>query len=441
MKAGVAVRDITPPVGSRLADHTRYSTGSHDPLFARALVLDDGKTAVAIVCLDLVIADFAFCDRVRERIAKSAGIDLSLINTTHSHSAPFGMGEPYVPFGQMDPPEAQWQTDTQQAIVDAAAEATARLQEVTLHVGRAPAQVGFNRRLFMPEHGCVTMEKNPDGPVVPWVNVLDIRGADGKHLAVLFEHACHPVIVHHTSSLTGTDYCGPAIARVTEGLGDGCTPLFAQGCGSNINGHPLFSGIEKANEAGRKLGDAALEAIAEAKPIQADKLRIASTRTDLPCQDPPTLEGIDRMRAKYDEASAGNTYGGEGYRDANLETFEILKGLSRRNEERSLRFDVNAVMLGDEWCLVAMPHEMFCQYELWVDEAAPFRSTMTFGYTNGCQSYVATDDALALGQQGGYEAGAYPFTWFAAARGYQIRLPLAVGAEKRIKKATASLWQ
>ena len=65
---------------------------------------------------------------------------------------------------------------------------------------------------------------------------------------------------------------------------------------------------------------------------------------------------------------------------------------------------------------------------------------MTFGYTNGCESYVANDEALAMGQQGGYEAGAYPFAWFAAARGYQIRLPLAVGTEKRIQEAFASLW-
>ena len=42
MKAGIALRDITAPIGSRVADHTRRSTGVHDPLYVRAFVLDDG---------------------------------------------------------------------------------------------------------------------------------------------------------------------------------------------------------------------------------------------------------------------------------------------------------------------------------------------------------------------------------------------------------------
>ena len=54
MKVGVSSRDITPPTRTGLADHTRYSTGVNDPLFAKALVLDDGESVVAIVCLDLV---------------------------------------------------------------------------------------------------------------------------------------------------------------------------------------------------------------------------------------------------------------------------------------------------------------------------------------------------------------------------------------------------
>ena len=49
MKAGVSCKNITPPTRTRLADHTRYSTGIHDPLFVKPLVLDDGQTTVAIV--------------------------------------------------------------------------------------------------------------------------------------------------------------------------------------------------------------------------------------------------------------------------------------------------------------------------------------------------------------------------------------------------------
>ena len=60
------------------------------------------------------------------------------------------------------------------------------------------------------------------------------------------------------------------------------------------------------------------------------------------------------------------------------------------------RFDAYAVMLGREWYLVTMPHEMFCQYELWIDKKSPFRHTITFAYKNVYPGYVAVDEAWRL---------------------------------------------
>ena len=100
--------------------------------------------------------------------------------------------------------------------------------------------------------------------------------------------------------------------------------------------------------------------------------------------------------------------------------------------------DVYALILGDEWCLTTMPHEMFCQYELWIDKLAPFKHTMTFGYTNGYEGYVAVDDAWQMGPKGGYEAASLP-NW-----GGQVHTkhlgPPAVGCEKIIKNTITSLW-
>ena len=116
------------------------------------------------------------------------------------------------------------------------------------------------------------------------------------------------------------------------------------------------------------------------------------------------------------------------------------KEISRSGEHRVLRFDADVVILGSDWYLVTMPHKMFCEYELWVEQTAPFQYTMTLGYTNGCESYVADDTNLAMGVHGAYEAGAFP-SLMPAARIYRIRLPLAVGTEKLIKETVEALWQ
>src|SRR5262245_61232345 len=56
LRADVARVDITPPPGVELWGHSNRSgpaTDTLDPLFARVLVLDDGRQMVALITLDL----------------------------------------------------------------------------------------------------------------------------------------------------------------------------------------------------------------------------------------------------------------------------------------------------------------------------------------------------------------------------------------------------
>ena len=116
-----------------------------------------------------------------------------------------------------------------------------------------------------------------------------------------------------------------------------------------------------------------------------------------------------------------------------------VKEMIERGEQSKLPLEINAVMLASEWCLVTLQHEIFCEYELWVDENAPFDHTMVFGYTNGQMAYVGTDRALARGDKGGYEAGSFPSMRFNALR-CGTHAPLAVGIEGMIQEGIASLW-
>jgi hypothetical protein len=417
MKAGFSKKDITPSVGTRLAGHTRYSTGVHDPLFAKALVIDDGENSVAFVYLDLVRADFAFCDWIRTNISNRTGIKNVLVNISHTHSSPPAamreLEEKY------DPIEKKWLEKTKRMILNVVEEAYLELDPVSLHVGRAPVQVGFNRRLA-DANGFVQMKINKDGPVVPWVNVLKVCDEDDYTIVVLFEHACHPVIVHSSSSLTSADFPGFAVKRIEENLKEGAIAIFAQGCGGNINGYPLQGGFCKAEEAGTKLGDAVLKAMHESRKINVDKVNVKSKRIFLPIQEIPSW----------------------WLRKENIENskFQSMIDMINRGKLANLRFEINAVMLGSEWCLVALSHDIICEYELWIDDAAPFHSTMVLGYTNGNESYVATDNELKLGEKGGYEAGSLLAWGVKAKLGGQVHPPLVIGSEGMIKENIKNLW-
>ena len=56
LKAGAAISNITPPLGQNIVGgfSPTPSTHVHDELHARCLVLDDGKTRLALVVLRLV---------------------------------------------------------------------------------------------------------------------------------------------------------------------------------------------------------------------------------------------------------------------------------------------------------------------------------------------------------------------------------------------------
>ena len=436
IKAGAAQQDITPPVGFEIAHYYRVSIGVHDPLFARCLYLEDGTgDSIAMVCTDLITASFDACDMLRERIFKETGIKNSLITCSHSHSsAPLGPLPPsqsdFVGGGSQANAKgiASWNVKTHDAIVAIVKEAKKQSQPVSLRAGRAPAQVGFNRRLVNKETGHVYMGVNRVGPVVPWVNVLVADSKKtGKPIAVLFEHAAHPVIVPDKSKLTSADYPGAAVKRVREELGEDVIALFGQGCGGNINGYPLRSTHENADRQGRKLGDAVLKAMKNSSPIQSQTLSVKSSQSVLPSHPLPSEELWQEMAAENKD-------------DRNrMRQLKKIRGyLDRGAEPPPRNFDASAVMIGSEWCLIAMPHEMFCQYELWVDKNAPFKRNMTFAYTNGYQGYIAVDEALRMGPKGGYEAASLP-NWGGQVWGEHFGPP-AVGTEKIVKGTVASLW-
>ena len=89
--AGAAETVVTPDAeGTLLIGPLKPSTGVHDDLFARALVLSDGTTDAALVTLDYLGFDFAFHDVLAAAVASASGIpaDRTMIACSHTHSAP-----------------------------------------------------------------------------------------------------------------------------------------------------------------------------------------------------------------------------------------------------------------------------------------------------------------------------------------------------------------
>src|SRR5687768_15204714 len=75
-RAGAAGIDVTPvkfPVIVNGMFEERTAEKAHDPLFARALVLDDGSTRIAIVVVDSCMLPRELIDEAKAIAAKGTG--------------------------------------------------------------------------------------------------------------------------------------------------------------------------------------------------------------------------------------------------------------------------------------------------------------------------------------------------------------------------------
>jgi hypothetical protein len=89
--AGGAQVDITPPLGTIVNGEfvAYYAHHIHDPLYAKALVMTDGITSVALVIVDICAMDKDFLLDVKNDIKRDTGIsgENILIASTHTHFA------------------------------------------------------------------------------------------------------------------------------------------------------------------------------------------------------------------------------------------------------------------------------------------------------------------------------------------------------------------
>ena len=352
-------------------------------LYARVLVLADGEKQLAIVTADYGQFTLQYNKVLLDAIQGATGIppERVVINCSHSHNAP-GV-------------DGRWITEESEAwlatcLAELVKDAVDKLEPATLRVGRAPVQVGYNRRI-MNDEGYIVMAPNPEGPVVPWVDVLGAYDANGDIIAVLFSHAAHPVIVHWSSEKIGADFPGYAVEHLRNflALKPESILLFAQGCAADINGYPLRGGFSACDVAGFTLAFATHQALKTAKEIPAAPLKACSELVSLPFRDPPSVTECEQLIEEFPDD----------------ERFVALLEVAKSGEKRTLPFPISAFAVGDALCFLSVSHELFSEYQLFADQTSPFSHTFVFGYTNGSEVYIATRAAYELGLKAGYEAG------------------------------------
>jgi hypothetical protein len=342
LRAGVARREITPKAFLEMAGYASRkcgpANGTHDPLMAKALVLEAGESRMAIVTLDLI---GLISERLPKQVSAKLGIPVVLLASSHTHSGPnFPRG---ISTGGAD--SVAYLEETEQKIFDAIQEAAGALTPARLEVGRGSLQLGYNR-LLKREDGRAralfdNLDRVPYGPVDPEFTLLRVVDEAGAPKALVVHYATHAVVLGPTNCKYSADYPGVLQAKVEAGM-KGVQCMFVQGGAGDIN--PLFQG--RTGEEERDFG-----LVAKLGGLLAD----AVLRTELKPASP--------MRYPIQATS------------------EVLQVADRWEKGKSLEVGITTVLINREIAIAAMPGEPMHKLQTSWKQNANVPYPLFYGYT------------------------------------------------------------
>jgi len=423
--AGAAQVEITPPRGTQIAgDVGRWRPAEVviDPLFAKALVLEQDGTRLCIVTLDLLAASAEWCTQIRHELA--ARLDTSpsavMVHCTQSHAAPMigdlvcRPGSPYFP------PDMPWMAggsgdychQVREGVLHAVDLALATLRPAV--VGTASGlegRISYNRRFFMRDGTVRTHPRSGDpeiryaeGPIDPEVGVTCITSCGDEmlaNIAMLLHFTCHPVHGYPQRHISA-GWPGAWSNGVRQSFGADCTPLVLNGCCGNIHhaNHLDPTYDDSFHRMGRLLTEDTDGLLRRLQFMDDTHLGFASEHVSIPLRGipPEALEAARQLRAQYptpkwlDEAARAPDWDWV-YAGSLLDLYDE----SRENPHAD--YEVQLLRVGN-LAIVGFGGEPFVELGLRVKLGSPTWPTYTVHMCNSCAGYVPTAAAL---EHGGYE--------------------------------------
>lgn len=437
LRAGTATIDITPekfPVKVVGGFLEATATSVHDRLYARCLVLDDGKERLAIVVADSCALPRDLLDHVKASVQKSTGIraDRILIAATHTHSGPATIGalgtsvdETYralIPgrlvqaieqaAKSLAPARVGWAvadatgyTNCRQWIhrpdkmdVDPFGERTVR---VMMHPGyQNPAYLG------------------PSGPVDSALSMLAVQSPDGRPIALLANFSMH----YFGAPPISADYFGLFVDKITKLIGASKSDppfvaMMSQGTAGDQHwmdyGKPAKQiSIDAYSDALVKIAHEAYKQITYhdgASIAMAEKRLVLNRRVP------------DEKRLAWAKGILANMKGPTPTNKPEVYAREQVLLAADPTADLKLQ----ALRIG-ELGIVAIPCEVFGITGMKIKAQSPLQPTFNIELANGSEGYIPPPDLHPLG---GYT------TWPARSAGLEVQ------AEPKIVDAVLGLLE
>lgn len=422
-RAGAAAIDITPPkfpvrVNGMFTE--RVANSAADPLYAKAIALDDGTSQLVLCVVDTCMMPRDLIDRAKLIVAKQTGLSSEhmTVSATHTHSAPSAMG---CLGSRMDPDYVAWLPGKLAAAMLAALE---NLQ---------PARIGWasvddwqnthNRRWIQradsvgtDPFGGRTVRANmhpghlshkvigPSGPVDPELSVLAVQTRGGKALALLANYSQH----YFGSPLLSADYYGAFSKHITAQLsaapgGQPFVAMMSQGTSGDLMWMD-YGAPRTARQLDTYSADVAKNVLAAYQKIawqESVPLGVVEKQITLRYRVPDE-ERLAWARERV--AALGNRLP-SSQQDIYAKESVVL------HERQTAELKLQAIRIG-ELGITTLPNEVYSITGLQLKAQTPFAAHFNLALANGSSGYIPPP---AQHQLGGYS------TWPARTAGLEVQ--------------------
>ncbi|MBT5126005.1 MAG: hypothetical protein HN617_09895 [Planctomycetaceae bacterium] len=419
LQAGAAAIDVSPqhfPVNMLGQFYENFAETAHDPLYARAIVLKNDQSCIAMVVVDNLGVDPAVIEAAKQLAAKQTNIPTHriMVSSTHTHTAP------PTAITTAGTTAAKYRELMINGIAESIVQAHQNLRAVEFGFNAKPlADEVFNRRWHLkpgkmplnpfgeldqvkmnPGNNTSTLDR-PAGPTDPDITIISLRDAKHKPYSLFANYSLHYVGAVPRGGVSA-DYFGefarlmPIRLRASADF----VAMMSNGTSGDINNIPFGSTrpprerFEQIQIVAQKSSDVAWHAYQEI-PEHKTHVALNMLQREITLRyRKPTAEQLERAKSilKITDQT-------EVDRLPRLAVPYANRTVIAAARPETVNVKIQVIRIGDLG-ICCIPFETFVEIGLELKQRSPLPQTMVISIANGRYGYLPTPAQHRLG---GYE--------------------------------------
>jgi hypothetical protein len=232
----------------------------------------------------------------------------------------------------------------------------------------------------------------------PVVSALAFERRDGGGFAAAcVNYAMHPVTFGRDWRGISADWCGAASLGLSQVLSGEPITLISNGAAGNLNPPAMDKPPEFVRSLGRRVCDAIVPALLDAKPQPVERFVVRSETIAVPLEHLDAA-GIDRAADSRLKTQPPDWVLADPIREAVATWRDAMKHIVATGGGKDVLFEIQVVQINDSY-IVAVNGEMFSRFTAMLRERTG-KNLFVVGYANTAFGYIPTREAYA---EGGYE--------------------------------------